>query len=1154
MNIIRNKSFNLNVGLDGLEFNEEHFASTPIETSYDRGSRIEGELEELNSYARTLTNLKQKVITPIQDIILSVESESPGLRCVKRICSQLTVIEEMVVKFYKYSVQFFKNIIISEERRIFNNCASCLNAIIKAWEEYLIAYAEADAFEAFEEVTKLPQSKLVIEGGYTEFADICNYTSYISGSIHKEPICSRILSLKLSCLLLIVHEERASIVVLSNELSLSIDTHMGKEEAEFNQCCDKLARLTEKKRQLQSQVEVTRKFWSEHPKLLNCLEVKRIKKLILLTSKERKLSLPKWSSYSIGFVLFQDSLLKFTIDFLGNYEAQIIPLDLLWVYASKSKPESRLQIQLIAPEVHLVLQCCNQDDRDYWVRAINEATIDHLGVPRQESTNKHVGVTSSLFWPPQVRKGSYTFVGGQYQSVKYTGAWVEGKQHGRGTAIWPDGKAFVGYFKKGLYHGRGKLSSHTLENDGKRLEVYEGQFEEGLYHGFGSIFFTNGDNYEGQWHRGQRHGHGRFFLTRNNQYSMYIGEWANGKRNGFGVENATDAEKSYHGMWKDDVREGQGLTITTGDLYCACRFRDNVLSGRGFIINGQGKSYEGCLNGSMGLNGIGELRLDNDIVISGIFSGRWGEWVRMGSELRLTNGFISKQEAAKKLTRFDFISWEVKALRYSAASHTKWCSLFDKCKQALHLADSDSPTPSPVSRSKLNKRRASREDQDLNTLKRNNTLNNAKSTQSNLSKSNTIIGINRSSSNGVVKAMKHSFDITVGPVTMAAKTSSPVNDDISCLNLELKVESVRLRSKSNPEEFIKPDTSPTRVTKMKCTRSNSLNLNFDSDQNVQEELPTPSRSQNSKVSFPTLESEPDSSLEISSFNPSSSSTSRELALLESSSFTDSQIIINEIKKNLFEQLNTYCSSGTHPLGKLVKDLKDVIFESYAGIGASQYLLPHAIQDTKIFLEKLAEIVQKYAPFMIDEKANLHGLIPQEFIEDNIYMIDVYFLSDLFMPRIYHTLFTLFSLFQQKNDSQYERAVSLLSFMRCNDLMSLFSIDSIPFDPDWYKEPAQMLSTISQEYTIQGKLNIIKRAVNTMLEYLKDCNNDLTTDVIIPYFQIVIVYSRVKKLSTELHYIYTFMDPKLSQGEFGFLLTLLEGCYMMLAPDKLPCRL
>ena len=1156
MNLLRDRSFNLNVGSNGLEFNEEHFAPTPIEMTSDRGSRIDGELEELYTYARILSNLKEKVITPIQDIILTLDFESPGLRCVKRICSQLTVIEEMVVKFHKYSVQFFKNTTIGEERRIFKNCASCLNAIIKAWEEYLVAYAEADAFEAFEEVTRLPQSKAVIEGGYREFSDVCNYTSYLTGSIHKEPILSRILSLKLSCLLLIIHEERASIVVLSNELSLSVDAQMEKDEADFNQSCDKLARLTEKKRNLQNQVEATRKFWSEHPKLLNCLEVKSIKKLIMLSSKERKLSYLKWSSYSIGFVLFQDSLLKFTIDFLGNYEAQVLPLNLLWVYASKSKPESRLQIQLIAPEVHLVLQCSSQDDRDYWVRAINEATIDYLCVPRQETTNKHLGAASSLFWPPPVRKGSYTFAGGQYQSAKYTGAWLEGKQHGRGTIVWLDGKAFVGYFRKGLYHGRGKLSMpHTSDNNGKRLEVYEGQFEEGLYHGFGVLCFTNGNNYEGEWYRGQRHGHGRYHLIRDNQYSTYIGEWANGKRNGFGVENATDAEKSYHGMWKDDVREGQGFTITTGDQYCACRFRDNMLAGRGFIINGQGKSYEGWLSGTMGLNGIGELRLGDDTVISGTFSGKWDEWVKVGSELRLTSGFISKQEVARKSVRLDYISWEGKALKYSATSQAKWCSLFDKCKLALHLVEKEleSPTPSQLFRSKSGVRKPFRDEQDSNIINRNNTMNHTKPTHNNLTKSHTLIGYNRTNSSGVLKAKKHSFDITVGPVTEPTKVSSPIDEDIRrCLTPDLKGGNERWRSKSNPEEYLKRETS--QVTKIKFKRINSLILSIDSSQIVEVELPTPSISPNSKPSHTTIESEPDSSFEISSFNPSSASTSQELMLLESSSFTDSQIIINDIKKNLFDQLNTYCSSNTHPLGKLVRDLKDVIFESYAGIGASQYLLPHAIQDTKVFLEKLAEIVQKFAPFMIDDKAKLHGMIPQEFIEENIHIIDVYFLSDLFIPRIYHTLFTLFSLFQQKNDSQYETAVSLLSFIRCNDLMTLFSIDSFPFDPDWHKQPSQMLATISQEYTIQGKLNIIKRSVNTMLENLKDCNNELTTDVIIPYFQIVIIYARVKKMSTQLHYIYTFMDPRLSQGEFGFLLTLLEGCYMMLSPDKLPCCL
>lgn len=1101
----RERSMNLSVSLKELEFNEEHFSRTPLEPCRDRGSRIEGELEELNTYARVLTNLKQRLIVPIQDIILSNPSETPGLKCVKRICSHLIVVEEMIVKFHKYSGFYFKNTSISEEKRIFINCASCLNAIIRAWEEYLLAYAEADAFEAFEEVTKLPGAKTLIESGYAEFAKF--------GSVSLRVNNNKKLSSKLSYLLLIIHDERASIVVLSNELSISVGAHMEKDESDFRLCCDKLARLTERKRNLQSQVEVTRKFWNEHTKLLNCVEVKNLKKLIILSSRERKMTYTKWGSMNtVGFVLFQDSLLKFTIDFIGNYEAHILPLNLLWVYASKSKPEARLQLQLISPEAHFFLQCNSQDDRDYWVRAINETTIDYLGVPRQEVTNKP-SQASSLLWPPLLRNATYTFQSGQYQGAKYSGLWTDGRQHGRGSCVWPDGKTYIGQFRRGLFYGKGKLSvPHTIENEGRRIEVYEGQFEEGLFHGYGVLNYANEDHYEGEWYKGQRQGHGKFVITRDNQYSMFIGEWSNGKRNGFGVENATDAEKSYHGMWKDDIREGQGFTITTGDLYCSCRFRDNVLAGRGFIINGAGKMYEGWLSGAMGLNGTGELRLLDNTVISGTFNGRWSDWAGTSHELKVSNGFISKHEVSRKAKRFDFIEWEEKAIKYSASPEYKWASLFEKCKVVLHLVDKEAePFPS-LSRTKSRKK--SLDQDNLNGFSRRSTMNNGRTP---LRKCHTALP----SQNGIVKPNKNSFEIAVGPVSSIAP-STPVN------SFDVKCEYGRERSRSNPEGCRQPQTTPP--SRPKFVRTNSLHFGFEASEVVKSECTTPNQS---KRSSPMTDKEQEFS-DLNSTSLSSPSALHECVYLGS---------INEAKKSLFDKVNMYFSSNTHALGKLVRDLKDVIFESYAGIGASQYLLPHAISDTKTFLHKLAEIIQLFAPFMMDNDST--------FLEENIDIIDSYFISDLFISRIYHTLFTLFSLFQAKNDTQYETTVAILSLMPCSDLMNLFQIESAPSDADWYKESSYILSTISQEYTIQGKLDILKRSVNNMLENLKDSSSEFTTDVIIPYFQIVIVYARVKKLSTELHYIYTFMHPNLSQGEFGFLLTLLEGCYMLLVPEKLP---
>lgn len=90
------------------------------------------------------------------------------------------------------------------------------------------------------------------------------------------------------------------------------------------------------------------------------------------------------------------------------------------------------------------------------------------------------------------------------------GEFSDGKLHGRGKLVWPDGVIYEGEFKKGLKDGYGV---QTLA-DGS---AYQGNFSGGLEDGKGTITYTTdgssssyswkaGDRYQGGWKAGKRHG------------------------------------------------------------------------------------------------------------------------------------------------------------------------------------------------------------------------------------------------------------------------------------------------------------------------------------------------------------------------------------------------------------------------------------------------------------------------------------------------------------------------------------------------------------------------------------------------------------------------------------------------------------------------
>ena len=92
--------------------------------------------------------------------------------------------------------------------------------------------------------------------------------------------------------------------------------------------------------------------------------------------------------------------------------------------------------------------------------------------------------------------------------------------NGYGSAIFPKGDIYTGYWKNGLAEGKGKLEY-------KNGNVFFGEWKNGKANGIGEMLYVNGTRYVGEWLDSQAHGYGTVYDLEGN--ILYRGKWENGK-------------------------------------------------------------------------------------------------------------------------------------------------------------------------------------------------------------------------------------------------------------------------------------------------------------------------------------------------------------------------------------------------------------------------------------------------------------------------------------------------------------------------------------------------------------------------------------------------------------------------------------------------
>ncbi|MCI4378589.1 hypothetical protein PGIGA_G00217620 [Pangasianodon gigas] len=397
---------------------------------------------------------------------------------------------------------------------------------------------------------------------------------------------------------------------------------------------------------------------------------------LVCESSNKGLTLQNAGRFSVNwFILFNDALVhaQGTIPskkFFSSY--YIYLLATLWVEPLSDENVGLLGLKLTTPEETFTLLASSPQEKGKWLRAINQAVEDVLGVGQDGQPFSLSG--SQRAEPPISRTATYTFTKeGRLKDAMYTGRWLSGKPHGSGTLKWPDGRVYCGTFKNGLEDGFGDCMMPNKSFN--RYDRYKGHWKEGKMHGFGTYWYATGEVYEGSFQENLRHGHGMLSSGRlaSSSSSVFVGQWVHDKKTGYGIfDNITKGEK-YMGMWLEDQRQGTGLVVTQFGLYYEGEFSNNKMMGTGFLLCDDDTSFEGEFSEDWTLNGKGVLSIPNGDSFDGIFVGEWG------SELKVSGTFA-------KLCVYETENVESKTFevgRYGVPSEQKWMAVFEECWSQL---------------------------------------------------------------------------------------------------------------------------------------------------------------------------------------------------------------------------------------------------------------------------------------------------------------------------------------------------------------------------------------------------------------------------------------------------------------------------------------
>lgn len=418
----------------------------------------------------------------------------------------------------------------------------------------------------------------------------------------------------------------------------------------------KWEQLCNEQEKKQKEAETTRHFWENSGKVGELL--RSPERRLIRESRSHPIALLNSGIFSTHwFILLTDIFIHVT----GTYHT-VHPLKTLWVEPLSDSETLQNAISIVAPEDSFVLYTPTPCERNEWWNSLQNAI--------KCSLQRVTGHT-----PPTVRSTSFSFTKHSvFKDAKYTGRWVNGKPHGSGKLEWSDGRVYTGQFHKGVIYGTGKME---IPAQG----TYEGLWKDGQQNGYGTMKYVNGDVYEGYFKDGVPHGHGvkkeGHFMA--SVASVYIGEWAAGVKQGYGIMDDIMTGEKYLGSWNNDMKHGSGLIVTLDGIYYEGAFTQNVLMGHGVMVFEDGTHYEGEFKSAGIFCGKGVLTFRTGDKLEGSMNGAWNEGVKVMATLHMNKASGSVPTNSKP-TSFG---------KLCVAPDQKWKAIFKQCYQQLGVPESN---------------------------------------------------------------------------------------------------------------------------------------------------------------------------------------------------------------------------------------------------------------------------------------------------------------------------------------------------------------------------------------------------------------------------------------------------------------------------------
>ncbi|KAK5847987.1 hypothetical protein PBY51_017073 [Eleginops maclovinus] len=460
-----------------------------------------------------------------------------------------------------------------------------------------------------------------------------------------------------------LHEYGRLLLKLATCFEVSSDDYQRLQDS-----CSKFEALALRLKRKRKDAEYTFHFWKSFPgKMTDSL--RKPHRRLICESSNKALTLQNAGRFSVNwFIVFNDALVH--AQFSTHH---VFPLATLWVEPIPEENSGLYGLKVITPEETFALLASSPTEKAKWLRSINQAVEQALSGAGQDTASIGSG-SSQKMEPPASRAASYTFYkDGRLKEATYKGCWLSGKPNGRGVLKWPDGRIYTGTFTNGLEDGFGEFVSNnkTLNKN----DQYQGHWKDGKMHGLGTYRYASGEVYEGCFQDSMRQGHGmlRSGKLNTSSPSVFIGQWLQDKKTGYGVfDDITKGEK-YMGMWQDHQRQGIGVVVTQFGLYYEGAFKENKMMGTGILLSEDDTTYEGEFSDDWTLNGKGVLTMPNGDYLEGSFNGEWG------SGLKVTGSYFKPHlfDIDKDKTH------AVKLGRLCVCAEDKWQAVFEECWRQL---------------------------------------------------------------------------------------------------------------------------------------------------------------------------------------------------------------------------------------------------------------------------------------------------------------------------------------------------------------------------------------------------------------------------------------------------------------------------------------